>query len=202
MPQSSGSGVLQSPGSDATTQPAGGTAISFAQSHLEQPGVIPPVVPREIYDDAQSTKRMASHLKATLVKRATISADMKEKVTKLRQFIAQETEGVVEEADQMDSTDTRLISRIPREIGIPGLRGIDGTAGKPGFAGAVGATGSVGDQGRPGRRGTTGHSGEEGPVGLSGPAGPTGEPGPPPGAQVDAPPTVPTRCPRHAERGS
>ena len=204
------SGDLTVPQSSASTSPVGegnpDLMIRFAQSHLEQPGVVPPVVPKEIYEDAQSTKRMAAHLKAVLRQQTTIGADMKAKVTKLRAFITSETDTVVNEADEMDATDTALVSKKMREAGIPGQRGVDGTPGKPGEYGMTGMNGRTGGPGRGGRRGVQGPIGEAGPDGRAGTNGPQGVlgpqvsrpppscPRPPPGEEV--PPYLPLRLPR------
>jgi len=184
------SGDLTLPRSSAMTNPVQQVAnpdlmIRFTNSRVEQPGVIPPEVPREIYDDAQSTKRMAAHLKAVLRQQKGIAGETKAKVDKLRQFIAEQTERLVQEADNMDADDTKLIDEHARTEGPPGPRGEDGTPGTPGTQGENGANGVTGDTGAEGSRGLQGGEGEAGPPGPSGGSGkqglrgPAGPPGPP-----------------------
>ena len=60
---------------------------------------------------------MAAHLKAVLRQQKGIAGETKAKVDKLRQFIAEQTERLVQEADNMDADDTKLIDEHARTEG-------------------------------------------------------------------------------------
>ena len=149
-------------------------AIRFTQSHLEPPeGVNAPVVPKQVWDDAQATKTMAERLKHVLRRQKGVASDMQARVDHLRLFISQNAAAVVKQAEDLDAELTRLILERKTK-GIRGQQGAPGTPGLPGPAGSQGTNGSPGADGLPGMRGV---EGDRGPTGAAGPAGPAGPPG-------------------------
>jgi len=127
-------------------------AIRFSQSHLEPPeGVNAPVVPKQIWDDAQATKTMAARLKHVLRRQKGAASDMQARVDRLRTFIVDNAAAVVKQAEDLD---TELTKRIltKHTKGPKGKQGAPGTPGLPGAAGPQGTDGSPGADGARGRR--------------------------------------------------
>jgi len=152
-------------------------AIRFSQSHLEPPeGVNAPVVPKQIWDDAQATKTMAARLKHVLRRQKGAASDMQARVDRLRTFIVDNAAAVVKQAEDLD---TELTKRIltKHTKGPKGKQGAPGTPGLPGAAGPQGTDGSPGADGARGRRGTRGPRGGTGAAGHAGRAGATGHKG-------------------------
>ena len=160
--------------SSVTTTSNPDLAIRFTESHLEPPeGVNAPVVPKQIWDDAQATKMMAKRLKHVLRKQQGAASDMQARVDRLRTFIVDNAAAVVKQAENLDEELTKKILN-KHTTGVKGKQGAPGTPGLPGAAGPQGSNGSPGSDGAPGHKGVRGTRGETGAAGHAGPAGSTG----------------------------
>jgi len=160
--------------SSVTTTSNPDLAIRFTESHLEPPeGVNAPVVPKQIWDDAQATKTMAKRLKHVLRKQQGAASDMQARVDRLRTFIVDNAAAVVKQAENLDEELTKKILK-KHTTGVKGKQGAPGTPGLPGAAGPQGSNGSPGSDGAPGHKGVRGTRGETGAAGHAGRAGSTG----------------------------